>query len=144
MQDRILWFLTGVAGIVLLSTALWQQVDLTELVEETAPPPPAPRLEEPIRIEILNGCGAPQAAASLTKKTRRLGFDVIHEGNAAQFGYLHSVVIDRSGNWDKARKVAAVLGIPHCIQQIAADGAPLAEVSVIIGSDYQRLNLLTQ
>ena len=144
MQDRILWLLTGVAGIVLLSTALWQQVDLADFAKETTPPTSVQRLEEPIRIEILNGCGVSQVAAHLTRKTRRLGFDVIHEGNAAQFGFLHSVVIDRSGDWDNARKVAAILGIPHCVQQIAADGAPLADVSVVIGSDYQRLGLLKE
>ena len=136
----MLWLLTGVAGVVLLSAALWQSV---EPAAESAPPP-VQRLDQPIRIEILNGCGVPQVAAHLTQKTRRLGFDVIHEGNAAQFGFLHTVVIDRSGDWDKARKVAAVLGIPHCVQQITASEFRLADVSVVIGRDYQRLHLLEE
>ena len=114
---------------------------LTEATS-TADIAPVDPLEEAIRIAVFNGCGDSQVAARMTKRARSLGFDVIHEGNAESFNYLYSVVLDRVGDMDKARKVAARLGIPHAIQQISEDEYRLVEVSVIVGKDYKRLKLL--
>ena len=136
--------LASVAGIVLLVTALHQNFDQREEEREKAgkSPKASLHLQEPIRVEVLNGCGIPQVAARLTKKSRALGLDVIHEGNAVSFNFLHTLVIDRSGDPGKARQVASVLGIPHCIQQITEDAYRLADVSIIIGRDYLQMNLL--
>ena len=112
-----------------------------ESVETRAP---IDRLDEAIRIAVFNGCGDPQVAARMTRRARGLGLDVIHEGNAESFNHLHSVVLDRVGNMDKARQVAARLGIPHAIQQISEDEYRLEEVSVIVGKDYKRLRLLEE
>ena len=95
-----------------------------------------------MRVEILNGCGALQAASRLTRRARSLGLDVVDEGNADGFGYVESMVVDRRGHMDRARAVAEVLGIPVCIQQITDHPSVLAEVSVIIGRDHDRLRLL--
>ena len=139
-----MWVLASVAGIVLLVTALHQNFDQREEErEKTGKPLKASlHLQEPIRVEVLNGCGISQVAARLTKKSRALGLDVIHEGNAVSFNFLHTLVIDRSGDPGKARQVASVLGIPHCIQQITEDAYRLADVSIIIGRDYLQMNLL--
>ena len=136
--------LASVAGIVLLLTALHQNFDQREEEREKAgkSPKASLHLQEPIRVEVLNGCGTPQVAARLTKKSRTLGLDVIHEGNAVSFNFLHTMVIDRSGDPGKARQVASVLEIPHCIQQITEDAYRLADVSIIIGRDYLQMNLL--
>ena len=99
-------------------------------------------LFEFIQVEVLNGCGTPQLAARLTKKARALGLDVIDEGNAESFTYLQSMVIDRRGDLEKARRVAEILGISNCIQQISDEPSQLAEVSIIIGRDYEQLRLL--
>ena len=139
-----MWVLASVAGIVLLVTALHQNFDQREEErEKTGKPLKASlHLQEPIRVEVLNGCGISQVAARLTKKSRGLGLDVIHEGNAVSFNFLHTMVIDRGGDPGKARQVASVLGIPHCIQQITEDAYRLADVSIIIGRDYLQMNLL--
>ena len=107
----------------------------------TAPTPTAP-LDGAFRVAVLNGCGAPQVAARMTRRARALGIDVIHEGNAASFGFLESVVVDRSGDLERARGVAALLGIPHTVQQISNDPYRLEDVAVIVGRDYERLDLL--
>ncbi len=140
MQEKILWLLAAVAGIVLLVAALRQEPEQVEKTGQALEP--SPSLQGPIRVEVLNGCGVPQIAARLTRKARALGLDVIHEGNATSFDFLHTMVIDRSGDQSKARQVAAVLGIPHCIQQITEDVFRLADVSIIIGRDYRQMNLL--
>jgi hypothetical protein len=141
VQEKILWVLASVAGIVLLVAALRQDSDQEE--EEVGKALESSlHLQRPIRVEVLNGCGIPQVAARLTKKSRALGLDVIHEGNAVDFNFLHTMVIDRSGDLEKARQVASVLGVPHCIQQITQDAYRLADVSIIIGRDYLQMNLL--
>ena len=119
---------------------LWQY--LHDRVEETGVFLESPHLQTAIRVEVLNGCGAPKAAARLTKRARSLGIDVIHEGDAESFDFLQTMVLDRSGDMNKALQVAMVLGIPHCIQQIIEDSFRLADVSIIIGHDHRQLNLL--
>lgn len=141
-QELILWGLAVMAIALLLKAAFWPPA---------APPQPTPQREvpkpeaipqiSPIRVEILNGGGQAQIAARLRKKARALGLDVIHEGNASSFNYLHTLVVDLDGDIEQARQVADVLGIPHFIQQ-QKDQFSLASVSIIIGRDYRRIGLL--
>lgn len=140
-----MWVLASVAIAVLLGSALWPHFAAPDPAPESQTPATAPEaapLPKPIRIEILNGCGVTQVAARLRNKARALGLDVIHEGNAASFDYLHTMAIDLSGDMEQARQVAAVLGIPHLIQQKKEDQFHLADVSIIIGRDYRRIGLL--
>lgn len=151
MQEKTVWLITA-AGIVALGlTAVWQRFQdydaenppgLSVRGEVAQVGTPAPS-SQPVRIEVLNGCGSPQAAALLTRRARHLGLDVVEEGNAENFAFLESMVIDRRGNMDRARRVAGKLGIPVCIQQISKDPSMLADVSVIIGHDHEQLGLLS-
>ena len=142
-----MWVLASVAGIVLLATALYQNFDQREEEKEEKAVQSLKgflHLQEHIRVEVLNGCGVPQVAARLTKKSRTLGLDVIHEGNAVSFNFLHTMVIGRSGSSEKADQVASVLGIGNRIQQITDDAYRLADVTVVIGRDFRQLNLLAR
>ena len=139
VQEKALWLLASVAGGVLLVVALLPQ---WEPLAETPGPEPAAVLQGSFRVAVLNGCGDPRVAARMTRKARGLGIDVIHEGNAPSFGFLESLVIDRTGNLERARGVAKALGIPHTIQQISDDAYRLEEVTIIVGRDYKRLGLL--
>ena len=141
LAERILGFVTGGAVLILLVATVWRNPVEEEKITAERPVEP---LATPVRIEVLNGCGVPQIAARLTQKARALGFDVIHEGNASSFDFLHTLVIDRSGDIDKARQVALVMGIPHCIQQVVDDALRLADVSIVIGRDYRTLGLLAR
>ena len=142
MREKILWLLASGAGIILLAAAFWQR-PVAE-TESGQPLESSLHLEGPIRVEILNGCGIPHAAARLTRKARSLGLDVINEGNAESFNFLHTMVIDRSGNPEKADQVASVLGVVNRIQQITDDAYRLADVTVVIGRDFKQLNLLAK
>lgn len=142
LQELILWGLAVVAIALLLKAAFWPHA-------ATAPEPTpqrevpksatAPQIN-PIRVEILNGGGEPQVAARLRKKARALGLDVIHEGNAPSFNYVHTLVVDLAGDMEQAQQVADVLGVPHFIQQ-KTDQFSLASVSIVIGRDYRRIGL---
>lgn len=143
VQEKALWLLAIAAGAVLMVASLlphWER-------SEVAPRPPEPqaqvrRVDGTIRVAVLNGCGEPQVAARMTRKARDAGLDVIHEGNASSFGFAESVVIDRSGDLQTARKVAAALGIPSAIQQISNDEYRLEQVAIVVGRDHRRLGLL--
>lgn len=143
VQELILWGLAAVAIALLFKAAFWPHSAAPEPTPQREVPKPetAPQLS-PIRVEILNGGGEPQVAARLRKKARALGLDVIHEGNAPSFNYLHTIVVDLDGDIEQARQVADVLGIPHFIQQKREDLFKLASVSIVIGRDYRRIGLL--
>ena len=137
-----MWTLATAAIAILLGAAVWPHFAADAPVSRTAPEQsPAAPLAKPVRVEILNGCGVAQVAARLRNKARAMGLDVIHEGNAPSFDHLHTLVIDLSGDLDRARQVAELLGIPHLVQQKIENQFRLADVSIVIGRDYRRIGL---
>jgi len=139
VQERALWLLASLAGVVLLVAALKPYLHKDEPAAEVAE---GPTLSEIVHVAVFNGCGEAHLAARMTKRARSLGLDVILEGNADSFSYLESIVIDRGGDLSRARQVADLLGIPNCIQQISDDTYRMEDVAIIIGKDYKRLQLL--
>lgn len=94
---------------------------------------------EPVRVQVLNGCGVRGLAAKIEGQLERNGYDVCDVGNADR-EYRNSLVIIRSDDPTDAQAVAALLGITASnIQPLT--GLPMADfnVTVIIGKDYQRL-----
>ena len=100
---------------------------------------PAHLVGDIIQLEVRNGCGVDGVAARTTRYLRRHGFDVVEMGDYTSFDVPYSLVIDRVGDLEAARKVAAVLGIPEerVRQQIQPD--LFLDASVIIGKDYAQL-----
>ncbi len=98
-----------------------------------------------IRIQILNGCGAPGIANRLRTVLRDRGFDVLTVGNAKAQNYKRSALIARSDppfGELAAKAVAKSLGISE--EQISVKKDPAlvdTDVTLVIGADYQRLNL---
>lgn len=94
-----------------------------------------------IQIEVLNGCGLPGIASRFTNNLRRSGFDVVDSGNFESFDIEYSFVIDRSGNFENARRVARALGIPD--NRIIREVSPhfFLDASVVIGADFDELKL---
>lgn len=92
-----------------------------------------------IQMDVLNGCGIPKAASIVTGFLRQRGYDVVEMRNYKTFDVPESLVIDRTGNLETARKVAYALGVKeqNIIQQINHDY--YVDVSVVIGKDYQSL-----
>ncbi len=98
-------------------------------------------LSDVIQIEVLNGCGVPGLATRYTSALRQNGFDVVESGNFETFDIRETIVIDRNGNLENARRVARALGIPEdrILQEISSDF--YLDATVVIGSDYESLNL---
>jgi hypothetical protein len=99
----------------------------------------AERSERPneavIVVEVRNGCGVSGLGDRVARYLRDEGFDVILVGNAEDFEFAESMVVDRSGEWAKAREVARSLGGIPVIQQISS--GTLADATVIVGRDFE-------
>lgn len=107
---------------------------------------PAPKIEQPqpqpqriIQLDILNGCGVKGITTRMVRYLRSQGFDVVETKNYNTFQVPRTIVVDRVGNLESARSVAAALGVDstNVIQQLNPDY--YVDVSVIIGADYSKL-----
>ncbi|MDX1637465.1 MAG: LytR C-terminal domain-containing protein [Balneolaceae bacterium] len=94
-----------------------------------------------IQIEVLNGCGVSGLANDFTAALRRNGFDVVETGNFENFDIEETVVIARTFNRENAQRVAEALGISQQNIIIEASDDFYLDATVVIGSDYQTLNL---
>jgi hypothetical protein len=107
------------------------------------PPVDATRAGKPgsavIQVDVLNGCGIGGAASASTSYLRARGFDVVEIRNYKTFDVQESLVIDRRGELEYARRVAYALGISkkNIVQQINDDY--YVDVSVVVGRDYASL-----
>lgn len=95
---------------------------------------PAPLNPADVRIEVLNGAGKMGLARKATHVLRSDGFDVVFFGNAARFDHARSVAIDRMGQPELARAVAASLGVDSVTT--AVDSTLMLEVTVVLGADW--------
>lgn len=92
-----------------------------------------------IQVEVRNGAGIDHLAAETTHYLRRRGFDVVGVGNYRTFQQERSVVIDRVGDMEAARKVAEALGLPPDRVRQEIRRQYYLDASVIIGHDYRQL-----
>ena len=92
-----------------------------------------------VQIDVLNGCGVPGTGQKATSFLRKSGYDVVDMGNYKTFDVKQSLVIDRSGNPEVARKLASDLGIDpkNVVQQISPEYFVTA--SVVVGKDFKNL-----
>jgi hypothetical protein len=94
---------------------------------------------EPFQLEVLNGTGEPGVAGETTKKLRRMGIDVLLEGNAERFDFRQSLLVDRKGNPALMKMLSRRLGCEMVIEQIQE--RPRVDATFIIGWDRDRLRL---
>ncbi len=85
------------------------------------------------RVEVLNGSGRTGLARDATERLRAVGFDVVYFGNAREPRGL-SMVLDRGGRDEVARRAAAALGIRDV--RADPDAARYVDVTVVLGRDW--------
>jgi 3,4-dihydroxy-2-butanone 4-phosphate synthase len=92
-----------------------------------------------VQIDVLNGCGVSGTGQKMTSFLRAAGYDVVDMGNYKTFDVKQSLVIDRSGNAEIAKRIASDLGIDpaHVIQEISPEYFVTA--SVVLGKDFKNL-----
>jgi len=96
--------------------------------------------ELPVVVEILNGCGRSGVAERVASHLRGCGFDVMYVGNADDFDFADTIVVDRTGDRDKALAVAAALGEVQVVCQVTS--AFFVDVTVILGDDVSTSSFL--
>lgn len=138
-------FLNSVIGflgvlLLILLVALFSRILYPRIVTDRTQEDPS-LISEVIQLEVLNGCGITGIATRFTDKLREYGFDVVETGNYDHFDVSKTFIISRSGQMENAYRVADALGVSH--QQVLREQAPeyYLDVTLIIGSDYQSLNL---
>jgi hypothetical protein len=108
-----------------------------------SPPVDASKTGKPgsavIQVDVLNGSGISGAAGAATTYLRARGFDVVEIRNYRTFDVQESLVIDRRGEMEYARRVAYALGISakNIVQQI--NDEYYVDVSVVVGRDFSSL-----
>ncbi len=95
--------------------------------------------EVPFQIEVLNGTGEQGVARDVTMRLRKMGIDVLIEGNAERFDYRETVLVDRKGNPALMRKLSRRLGVGRVVTQIQE--RPRIDATLVVGWDRERLRL---
>ena len=92
-----------------------------------------------IKVEVLNGNGVDGIAAVATDFLREQGFDVVRTDDADRTDYLYTLVKDRTGNLQSARRLAEILNVDtvSVIQEI--NRSLVLDATVILGKDYANL-----
>lgn len=147
MSERRSSWLNGLLNLALVVLGLAVITLLYALVTRHVQPRADPVREEKsaelvgdiIQVEVRNGCGVSGVAAVTTQHLREYGFDVVETGDFRSFDQERSVVVDRVGNLEAAKKVAAALGISEAQVQQEIRPDYYLDASVIIGKDYGSL-----
>ncbi len=92
-----------------------------------------------IQVEVLNACGASGVADIITDHLRKNKIDVVQMGNYRSFDVDYTIIINRSGDRNKANFTADLIGIERnkIVDQINKNY--FLDLSVIIGKDFSQL-----
>jgi hypothetical protein len=91
------------------------------------------------QIEVMNGTGETGVAMKTATALRRMGIDVLIVGDAEEYGYEESLLVDRKGNPKLMKELARRLGVERVVQQIQEH--PLVDATLIIGKDKDSLKI---
>lgn len=91
------------------------------------------------QVEVLNGCGVDGIASQTTQYLRKNNIDVVDVSNYQNFEVKKTLILDRTGNPEKAREVARLLGIPLEQIKLEKNTSLQLDATIILGSDYKTL-----
>ncbi len=95
-----------------------------------------------ITVEVLNGSGQSKLAYKVSDFLKRQsGVDVIKYDNFRTNDIQETIVQSRDGNIQKAKKIAAIIGVEESRVNIVRGDEFDTEVRIIIGKDFRKLNI---
>ena len=113
---------------------------LTEAVKQTLEANASSELAQGgdliITVELLNGTKTQGLAASAKKLFQSFDVDVISVANADSNAYDQTVVLDRKGRLDDAKKIADIIKCTQVFSRPDASMDQAVEVTVILGKDF--------
>jgi anionic cell wall polymer biosynthesis LytR-Cps2A-Psr (LCP) family protein len=89
-----------------------------------------------IRIEVLNGTSVTGLASRTAQLYKGYGFRIASVMNAEHSDYERTVVLDRRGNPDAARRVAELIRCSQIHSQIEENRDETVDVTIILGKDF--------
>lgn len=89
--------------------------------------------EARVVVEVLNGCGRSGIGERVSEFLTDRNFDVMFVGNADDFRYERTLIVDRTGDLSKAVAIADAMGLGQVISQV--NTATYVEATVVAGSD---------
>jgi hypothetical protein len=115
-------------------------------IEEQKPFTP---IQKRIQIEVLNGCGASGIAKKFSDYLKKHNYDVVNSGNYLtngrdNFNVVQTKIIDQlksPENIAHANDLADILGIDQNLIESFENPSPIADLTVIIGKDYNQIKL---
>src|SRR5271169_3805435 len=133
--------LTGMVVVLIITVGYFSYAFITRSSQQNQGATATSKTQKVIQLDLLNGCGEKGIAAKLTTYLRKNGFDVVEMKNYKTSNIPQTLVIDRVGNLQSARQVAAAIGVSdkNVIQQLNPDY--FVDVSVVIGKDFGTLHI---
>lgn len=139
LNGVIIIFLILVAyfGFSLINNSIKSDKSVKEITDTTKAITNQPNLS--IQLDVQNGTGENGIASEFTEYLRNNNIDVVEMGNYKSQDIEKTIIIDRSGDRNKSKKVAFTLGVNerNIIQQI--NNSLFLDVTVVIGKDYKDL-----
>jgi anionic cell wall polymer biosynthesis LytR-Cps2A-Psr (LCP) family protein len=89
-----------------------------------------------VTVEVLNGTKTPGLASRARELYRSFDMDVLSIGNADNDAYEATVVLDRKGRLEDAKKVADIIKCTQVFSRPDALMDQAVEVTVILGKDF--------
>jgi len=139
LNGVIIIFLILVAyfGFSLINNSLKSDKVVKEITDTSKSITNQPNLS--IQLDVQNGTTENGVASDFTEYLRKNNIDVVEMGNYKTQDIEKTIIIDRSGDQIKAKKVAYTLGVSerNIIQQI--NNSLFLDVTVVIGKDFNEL-----
>lgn len=101
--------------------------------EEQSPALP----EQPLRVQVLNGCGVPGAAGRATEMIRGPAVKLDSPANADRYDYEWTIIKYRQGTRETAQRLAQRLGVKRPrLRQVAQSEGEGPDLTIILGHDF--------
>ena len=127
----------GIAALILLIALVGPWVAPERTIAVFADEYPVAK--EVYQVSVRNGAGASGAAERMRQYLRSKGYDVVEVGNHTSFDVQETLIVDRIGNLDAARQVAATLGLSEDRIRRETRKNDFLHASIIIGQDFELL-----
>lgn len=139
LNGAIIIFLISVAylGFSLINNSVKSDKEEKQITDTAGSITHQPNLF--IQLDVQNGTNENGVASKITDYLRKNDIDVVEMGNYKSKDVERTMVIDRSGDINKAKKVAKLLGVSekNIIQQL--NNSLYLDVTVVIGKDFNEL-----
>ena len=87
-------------------------------------------------LEILNGTGTNGLAGRTQDLYQNFGFEVDRIGNADDDAYTETIIVDRSNNLERAKKVGNIIRADNIVVGPPLTDYPEIDITIILGADF--------